>query len=292
MSLWKAFRDGIATATRIPAPLIVMFLVTLIGALVLTVPVYAAMNAWVGHRLIARDLARDFDGWLLLEPLISGLSLESAAGTASAQGAAATLLMMVEMASLAWLTSSLPNAAFGGGVLLSYVEGRFAWRRFLWGAWHWLSSLVILSILFALFSALVVALGAGSVVILEAARVSALTIPALAVMGLVYVALMMAFEYARVIAIADGTRNIFRALRRAVAFIVRQPVRTFGLYVLMTALGLVLIPLYAGVVAPIIPFEWVLIAVAAQQFFIVARSWTRLARWASEVALYQQKAKE
>jgi hypothetical protein len=77
-------------------------------------------------------------------------------------------------------------------------------------------------------------------------------------------------------------------LGRAVAFVVRQPAQTLGLYLLMTAIGLALIPLYSGVVAPVIPFEWGLAAVAAQQLFSVARLWARLARLAGEVALYRQ----
>jgi hypothetical protein len=103
-----------------------------------------------------------------------------------------------------------------------------------------------------------------------------------------YAAVAMTFEYARVIAVADGTRNFFPALGHAVVLIVRRPVTTFGVYGLMSAVGLMLIPLYANVIAPVIPFEWAVVAVAAQQLFILARLWTRLAQWASELQLCRQ----
>jgi hypothetical protein len=104
--------------------------------------------------------------------------------------------------------------------------------------------------------------------------------------GLVYVALAMTFEYAHVIAVAEGTRNVFRTLGRAVVFIVHQPAPTFGLYLLIAALGLILIPLYASVITPTIPFAWGVLGIAAQQLYIVGRLWMRLARLAGEVALY------
>ena len=293
MNLWKAFRDGSHITTHVPAPLVVMFLVTLIGALVLTVPVYAAMEAWAGHRLLARDLARDFDGWLLIEPQLRVFAgLQSAAAPAPGEQEAVTLsFVMIVAALLAWLTSSLPNSVLGGGVLLTYADGQFAWRRFLWGAWHWLLALFVLAILFALCSTVIITLGVGILIALQVAQANILTMPALAVVGVVYVALAAAFEYARVIAIANGTRNIFRSLGRAVAFVARQPLQSLGLYLPMTALGLALIPLYANVVAPVIPFEWGVAAIVAQQLFVIGTMWMRLARWASELALYRQKTR-
>jgi hypothetical protein len=136
--------------------------------------------------------------------------------------------------------------------------------------------------------AFIVALGAGILVALEAAHASALTIPTLALIVLVFMTLALAFEYAHITAVVEGTRNIFRALGHAVAFTVRQPGRAWGLYLLMTALGLVLIPLYSGLIAPLVPFPWGVAAIAIQQLYIVARLWTRLARWASQLALYRQ----
>lgn len=279
---------------RIPAPLSVSFVVYLVIALTLTVPATAAMNAWVGHRLTARDLARDFDGLSLLEPMMSaGAVLQSDAAPspeamASSRAAATTFIAMLGTALVAMLVAPLPNIVLGGGVLVTYVEGRFAWRRFVWGAWHWLLSFFMLAIFFGLCATLVVTLGALALVVVEAAQVRSLTIPVLVVIGLAYAVAAMVFEYARVIAVAEGTRNFFQALGRAVVLIVRQPMRTFGLYALMSAIGLALIPLYARIIAPVIPFEWALVAIAAQQLFILVRLWVRLAQWASEVVLYRQ----
>ncbi len=289
MSLWKAFRDGIVLATRLPALLVVMFLASSIGALVLTLPVYATMQTWVGHRMIAHDLARDFNGWLLLEPQLRYFGAPPPGAVDPVDMQAATLsFVMILTALAAWLTSSWPNILLGGGVLLTCVEGRFAWRRFLWGAWHWLSAFLALTLLFVICSTLVVTLGVAGLIALGVVRVNALTLAALGLVGSAYVVLTAWFEYARVIAVAEGTRNFFRALGRAAAFIVRQPLRSLGLYLLMAALGLALILLYAQGVAPVIPFEWGAAAIAIQQLFVAARLWARLARWASQMSLYHQ----
>ena len=286
---FQVIRAGFTAATRYPAPLIMLFILTLVIALVLTVPVYTAMDGWMGHRLIARDLARDFDGWLVLEPLMSNARAAQAGEAATgAQPVSTLVLAMVVTTSLAWLLSSLPNAVLGGGALLIYIEGRFTWRRLAWGAWHWLFPFVLLAILFALCALVVMAVGAGIVMVLGAVRATELTTPAWVLVAWLYAIVTMVFEYARVIAVAEGRRNILRSLGRAVVFIVRQPLQSFGLYLLLSALGLALIPLYSSVIAPLIPFEWGIVAVAAQQLFIVARMWVRLARWAGEAALYRQ----
>lgn len=294
MKFTKAIKDGITAATRIPAPLAVSFFVYLMIALALTVPVTTAMNAWVGQRLTVRDLARDFDGLLLLEPIVSASIASQADTPASAEAmaasrpAATTLTAMLATALVALLVSPLPGALLGGGVLLTYIEGHFVWRRFLWGAWHWLLSFFMLAIFFGGCATIIVALGAIALTLIETVQLRLLMIPALVATGLVYVIVAMTFEYARVVAVADGTRNFFQAVGRAVVLIARQPIRTFGLYALTSAVGLALIPLYANVIAPFIPFGWALVAIAAQQLFILVRLWARLMRWASEVTWYRQ----
>ena len=294
MSLWKSLREGTTAATRIPAPLAISFVVYLIVALTLTAPVTAAMEAWVGHRLAARDLARDFNGLLLLEPMVSAATVlladapSSAEAMAASRAAGTTLMAMLGTVLVALLVAPLPGIVLGGGVLLTYVEGRFAWRRFLWGVWHWLFSFFMLAVFFGLCATLIVTLGAIALIVVEAAQVRPLTILAVVMIGLVYAVVAMTFEYARVMAVAEDTRNFIQALRRAVVLIARQPVRTLGVYALMSAIGLLLIPLYANIIAPVIPFEWAPVAIAAQQLFILASLWARLARWASEVTLYRQ----
>jgi len=288
---FQVIRAGFTAPTRLPAPLIMLFILTLVIALALTVPVYTAMEAWMGHRLIARDLAQDFDGVLVLEPLMGNVRAAQAGEAPTGARPVATLVLaMVVTASQAWLVSSLPNAALGGGVLLTYSEGHFVWRRFVWGAWHWLFPFVLLAILFALSALIISALGAGILVVLGAVHATVLTTPAWALMALMYAVATMVFEYARAIAVVERTRNVFMALGRAALFILRQPLKSFGLYLLMSALSLALIPVYSSVVAPLIPFEWGVAAIAAQQLFVAARMWTRLARWAGEAALYRQGA--
>jgi len=258
-----------------------MFIVQLSAALVLTAPVYAAMDAWVGHRLAAHDLSRSFDMLLVMEPLLSSRSDQPA----DAQPVVTLLSVMLMAAAVAWLMSSLPNVVLGGGVLLTWGDGRFAWRRFLWGAWHWLLPFAALLIIFDVCVALILACGAGILMLVGMARASILMLPTLMLTALVYAAAVMTFDYARVVAVADETRNILQAIVRAVGFIAHRPIQTGGLYLLMTVAGLALMPLYAGVIAPLIPFEWGLAAIAAQQLYIAARLWTRLARWAAMMTL-------
>jgi hypothetical protein len=184
MSLWRALRKGITAATCISAPLVLFFVVYLVAALVLTLPVAAALSSWLGHRLAANDMARDFDGLLLVEPVLNSnamLQVGQITPGAQAEGrtAATTLLAMGATVLVAGPLGALLNVVLGGGVLLTYVEGRFAWQRFLWGAWHWMFSFLVLAVLLGVCEAFIVTLGAGILVALEAAHASALTIPTL-----------------------------------------------------------------------------------------------------------------
>ena len=290
MNLGKSLREGAALATRQPAPLIILFGAYLVASLVLTLPVVAAFNAWLGQRLILRDVAGDFSLMLPIESLLSGNVLRQGSASSGATGdtVALALVTMLMTALVANMAGSLIHAVLGGGILLTYVQGRWSVRQFVWGAWRWCMPFVVLWAIFSACATLITTLGSIVWGVLSATGASVLSGAALVLTGLVYLALSVTFEYARVIAVTRMRRNIFWALGRATAWIIRRPAQTVGLYVLMVALGLALMPLYAGIVAPLIPFAWGVVGIAAQQLVVAGRMWTRLARWAGEMTLYRQ----
>jgi hypothetical protein len=302
--MWRAIRRGLADSIKFPAPLLLMFVIYLIGALMLALPIFSGLNQTfsLSCRLASGDLARTFDVITLVEPGLAARSLLAAspvaanAPTPDPTGMLAGLLMSTAMLLALVLgvavLASLPNTLVCGGALRVYADGRFTWRRFLWGCWHWALPFVVLLIVFSAIAASIAVLGLMVAAVLAALNAGGLVAPALmAVIGL-YLATMVWFDYARAIAVSQNRRNIFWALAQAFRFVIRQPARAFGLYLLLMILGYLLIVVYNRMAAPLVPFGWALAAIGLQQAFVAAQLWTRLARWASVLALYHERQVE
>lgn len=283
----QALRRGLFDAIRFPAPLVILFIIYLVGALLLTLPLYNGLNQMLASRLAAGEMARTFDVLRLFE-----ISLDSARAAqppaAPAQGdetgailAVLTILILILGAGP---LAALPNALLSGGALQVYADRQFTWRRFLWGCWHWALPFVILWIGLGLVITLFIVLGI--IVVVMSISGGNLALVGLAVVMIAYFAVAMLFDYARVIAVAENRRNVFWALGQAFRLALRRPAQVGGLYAALLALGYLLIVVY-NQVAALIPFEWAIIGIALQQILVAAQVWVRLARWASLLALYQ-----
>jgi hypothetical protein len=106
--------------------------------------------------------------------------------------------------------------------------------------------------------------------------------PALALLTLLGLALM---EYTRILSVTDGTRNIFRALGRALRLVWRQPLAVLALYLLSLLLAALLHAVYRVGLMPYLPLDKWLLVLLVQQGFIAARLGARLARLAGGVTL-------
>lgn len=292
----QALRRGLADATRFPVPLIVMFAAYLAGALVFTLPVFHGLDQTLSHRLASGDMARTFDLLMLVGPSGGAASLTETGAGASGQpvpGQAEVLAGLLVMAAmllalglgLAQL-ASLPNALLSGGALQIYADGRFTWRRFLWGCWHWALPFTALMVVFGVVAAVIGLVGLGLAGALAGLGQSAWLAAALIPVGAVYVAAAAVFDYARAIAVSANRRNVFWALARAIHLVIHRPRPALGLYLSLVALGYFIIVVY-NVAALLVPFDWALVAIGLQQACVAARLWARLACWASTLALYR-----
>lgn len=294
MNGWHAFRTGLARALRPPWVLLVLFAANLASALLLAALPALGLTAWLGHRPAIRHAADGTDAWLVLEGLLA-----SFANTALGQGADvsefAQKAIYVAWANLAALLLApvaawLPTAFLTGGVLLAYAEAPASvrLRRFLWGCWHWFGAFLLLGLVQGILFALVFT----AVAIVAVLLISALgqwlawvIIPLAVLFGVLWLAL---FEYTRVAAVAEGTRNIARAFGRAVRFCFRHPLAVGGLYGLaLLTLGLAHALFRVGLF-PRLPLTWWLLVLAVQQAFILVRLWARLVRLAGATALYRE----
>ena len=291
MNSWDAFRTGLARVVRYRWVWLVLFAVNVASALLLAALPALGLAAGFGHRPAIRQAADGVDAWLVIETLFSpladgmlgqGVSTPTLPAQGDGQVAGLVLITAAALPLLAWL----PAAFVSGGALLTYAEApqHFGWRRFWWGCWHWFVAFLLLGMgqFVAAVALFLPALAAAIAAIAAAGWLAWIAVPGLALAAMLWTA---ATEITRVIAVASGTRNIFRAFSGAVGFIVRHLPAVAGLYGLtLLALGLVHVLFRWGLMARL-PLGWWLLVLLVQQAFVLARLGIRLVRMAGGVAL-------
>ncbi len=289
---WGFFRAGLSRVRRYGRILILLWLVNLISAALLSLP---SALIWFGaSRPTAFERLSDgVDTWLAVEQanLVSGP--QSGAGALplapAYQGPSAgqlvlllTLTVLIAIP-LAWVSA----AFFTGGVLQTYHElpAALSWRRFLSGAWHWFSAFLLLGLLQGLCF-IVIALPVLVFALVLAGRVGAWLVWAVVgvavLVGVLWLALV---DLTGAFLIVKHTRNLFRALGEAIAFMVRQPLALLSLYasVLLLLVGAFLV-YHFGLLA-IIPLSWWPLVFLAWQSLALLELGLRLTRWAGGLAM-------
>jgi hypothetical protein len=108
--------------------------------------------------------------------------------------------------------------------------------------------------------------------------------------GTLVSACLLIFDYAKVRAVVEDRRSMLSAIGSALGFIRRNSAAAAGLFIINCAMFAAIVGVYA-VVAPGAggdgPSIW--IAFAIGQIYIGARLWVKLAFWASETALFQNR---
>lgn len=101
--------------------------------------------------------------------------------------------------------------------------------------------------------------------------------------------LFMIFDYARIRMVVDDRTSALGATVAGARFAVPRLVRTYGLYLLLTAIGFVLIVIYA-VIEKSLPQSayWPLVFLFVfQQLYMVARLWLKATFYASQITMYR-----
>mgnify|MGYP000896388614 CR=1 FL=1 len=98
----------------------------------------------------------------------------------------------------------------------------------------------------------------------------------------------MIFDYAKIICVTENRRGAIRSTLAALRFVFTNPGRTFGLYWMCTAIGLLFLLAYHGLSELIGQGSAGAVAVLffVRQAYMATRMWTRLWTWASEVRVY------
>lgn len=290
MKAWNAFRNALPHTLRKWQLLPILLGVNLALALGLTL-LPAATLLGPAHRTSAAEAADGLDAWLVFEGLL-GAQTEGSLdeeGVASLPEFVEDMLLVTGITSLALPVAAWLSGAFlNGGVLLSYVEADqpFRWRRFLWGCWHWFGAFLLLGVLQFVGIILIVL----PLLFLVVSTIAAgFWFVALALLLLILVAMfgLAIVEYARIIAVARGTRNIFNTLSQGIGFVARHPLQIFILYAAALLLLVIITLLFRGAILSWIPLDLWLLVLLLQEAFVLLQLWARLVRFDGGVKLYQ-----
>jgi hypothetical protein len=177
----------------------------------------------------------------------------------------------------------------GKSAPLEWQTGKSAprrWRRFLWGCWHWWGAFLLLGAAqgIASLALFVPLIGAAVAAIAAAGWLAWAVVPLLVLVTALWLALT---ETTRIVAVAEGTRNVARAFVQAVRFVFRNFSSVAGLYGLALLLLGLLHALFRWGVLAHLPLAWWLLVLFLQQTFVLARLGARLVRLAGGVALVQ-----
>ncbi|MFZ6031259.1 MAG: hypothetical protein ACOYYS_26415 [Chloroflexota bacterium] len=235
-----------------------------------------------------REAADGIDFWFLEEIFTAPTTYGILQGTADAAGPAWLSQLCLFSGFLALLLPLLawaPASLLSGGILLTYAEDAFHWRRFLWGCGHWFVAFSIFNLVqaflaFGVFGTLLAGLSALRAV--TGSWLNWIGIPAIGFLALLWLAVV---ESTRQLAVSAGTRNVFKASWQALRLVLGRPRALFSFYVLSFALLLLVHLAFRAGLLPRLPLAWWPLVFFATQAFILLRLMARLARWAGLATL-------
>lgn len=111
----------------------------------------------------------------------------------------------------------------------------------------------------------------------------------LLVVAFVFLLVNMIFDYAKVRLVIEESRSAVMATFRSIKFVWSHFGKTFALFLLCMALGLIIIAIYNPLeqVLPQDTRRWIVAVFVLQQLFIIARIYVRLTFCSSEILLYE-----
>jgi hypothetical protein len=308
VTIFNAFVDGVRRVNRAPAILFGLLLVTFLLALPLGLTLRGMIETHLGSSLAA-DAAADgvnYDWWQEFRGQASGLGTTFEPAII---GFAAVLRNLSDFADNRPRTMPILGAIVAYLVVWAFLIGgvidRYARQRPTRSAGFFAASgifffrflrLAIIAALayYVLFVWIHVGLeGLYRLLTRDMAverNAFVVRLALYAAFGLGLVCLTLLFDYAKVRAVVEDRRSMIGAVLASGRFIARRPVRVLGLYFLNVALFAIVVLIYA-LVAPGAGSAgatmW--IAFALGQLYVLGRLWTKLAFYASEVALFQSE---
>jgi hypothetical protein len=289
----RCFLTGIREATANWKMGLLLLIANILFAIPLAIPVLLLFTQTAGGTIMSQRLYDDnldaiwfsdfINSRLSVSPLTFGLQV---------------FVLFV----FAGIVNLVANTAVSGGILEVFTspDRRFTMRKF-WGgcgAYFWrflrltMISLIFYGIAFALFLLAAWRISASSKEAAVERPTSIKMLAALLLLLLLVSVVNMVFDYARIGAVVNDRRTMFRESFKAARFALKNFVSVYGLYLILSLSGVSLFALlvwFRGLVHQT-SLGMILLAAVIGQISIATRMWMRMAHYASEVKMYQSFA--
>jgi len=284
METLRALKFGLGQASRSWRMLAWLFVINFLFSLVLVLPIYSLIAGSVRGSLMAERLRDHLDGLWLVD-LVNSEQLGRMLNSVS------LLFLILPLVYL------LLNTLLSGGILANFNRReRFCLSRFLGdcGAylWRFLRLFLISLIFYGVIAAIAFALGAYiDSVSQRVARQTPLVYLEWGRLSLIFVLFLlvnMIFDYAKIGTITSDSHGMFRQTGNALRFVWGYFIKASGLYLTIGIIGLVVTAVFLLPYVRLNQTSWPLIVIGfvLGQAGVVARLWTRLLFYASQLEFY------
>lgn len=305
----SCFRDGVRRVNAAPTIVLAVWAVSLLLALPLGLVLRGLIETSLGSSLAADAAATgvNYDWWneflhqtggigTSFIPSIIGFAapLENLSGLADNVPLAATLASLVTVWLVLW-------AFLAGGIFDRYARvratrtaaffaacGVFFFRFLRLGAMAWLAYWLLFRFVHHwLFDS---AWSAWTKNLTAERDAFWIRLGLYVAFALLLALVNIVVDYAKIRAVVEDRRSMIGAVLASVRFIARQPGAAAGLYLLNTAVFVIVLLLY-GMLAPGAGIQggWVWAAFVVMQLYIVARVWAKLVFAASQISFFQSR---
>lgn len=290
----KSFLAGVRQASGSWKMILLLLVANILFALPLAVPVFLLMMQTAGGTVFAEKLYDDNLNAIWFSDLINGQFADASPATLGLQ----FVSMLVAVGGVYLLVNTL----LAGGILEVYTSSdrRFTMRQF-WagcGAYFW--RFFRLMLISAIFYGIAIGVYALMVWRVNKADSKATveqpgdmkSFAAMLVLLLLISVVNMIFDYARIGAVINDRRKMFRETFKAARLALRHFVSTFGLYAIIGVTGLILFAVFFWLRSLVhqASLGAIILALAIGQLAIASRMWTRLTYYAAEISLYRSLA--
>jgi hypothetical protein len=308
-SIRRSIVTGVTRALSARRLILTLWLINLLAAAALAVPLGASLQSSIGASLVHERLRAGFDmGWFgELQGTAQGL-LSTFTPTVVGAGA---FLNNLE----AWLTGDLwrgvPAIVVAGSIYLllwTFLQGGILMRLslreegrsaagFFASSGRFFVRFLGLAVMSGVLYAGIYRLGRWLFPAIEQLSrdvtverpVLLLAVGAALLIALLLCLVNLVFDYARLATVVEGRRNPLRAAYHAFRLVLRNPRQTLGLYLIVAAAGLLLLAIYArfapGALQSTVP--GIVLAFVGAQVYLVVKLVLRLVLYGSQLSLYQ-----
>jgi len=310
MKFWINFLKGFRLTGKTAHMILLLFIINLIFAMVLAAPMYHSLKDSFGNSLVGERMAKGFDTlwWEEFRDQSEGLEKTFTPFIIGKGAILNNLEMLVQMKFfelppiiiIFGIVYIIFHTFLAGGILstLNRDPPRFAMRSFFEAAGHYFFRFfLVMLVSWLFFFGIIGYLNQWLVSVVSKVAENSFSEITPFYLSLLFNAIIffllllfrMIFDYSRIVIVADGERNILKAISNAFGFVIKNPGSTLSLFYTVFAVNVVVTLLYI-LIKSLIPQTntlGVLFAFVIQQTFVFAVVWTRCWLYASQLELYK-----